>query len=99
MATERPSPGGDRAPGAPRAPRRRWLDLLFALHCAITLIALVWPAYAWAGGRIEPRIAGLPFSMGWVVLWILLTFAALVLYELLGERMGERMGERARERR
>lgn len=87
MAIERPTPERS-GPTEPlrRAPRRRWLDALFAVHCAATLIALVWPVYAWAGARIEPRILGLPFSMAWVVLWILLTFAALVLYEVLGER-------------
>lgn len=89
--TPEPTPGGDRAQGAgDRGRRRRWLDALFALHCAATLIALVWPAYAWAGARIEPRLLGLPFSMAWIVLWIALTFAALVLYELLGERARER---------
>ncbi len=78
-------PGPECRPAA--APRRRaWLDLAFVLYCATALCALTWPAYAWAGARIEPRILGLPFSMAWVVAWIVLTFAALVLYELLGER-------------
>jgi TRAP-type C4-dicarboxylate transport system permease small subunit len=90
MSPDRPTPDGDRARGAGDRGRRRWLDALFALHCAATLIALVWPVYAWAGARIEPRLLGLPFSMAWIVLWILLTFAALVLYELLGERARER---------
>jgi hypothetical protein len=83
-----PTPERDQADGncVRRVGRRRWLDALFALHCAATLVALTWPVYAWAGARVEPRILGLPFSMAWVVLWIALTFAALVLYELLGER-------------
>jgi hypothetical protein len=46
--------------------------------------------YAWAGARIEPRIVGVPFSMAWVILWVLLTLVALVLYETFRGRAGER---------
>jgi len=75
----------------PRAGRRRRaLDLCFALYCALVAVALTWPVYAWAGAKIEPRILGLPFSMGWVILWIVLTLAVLIAYELLGERASER---------
>ncbi len=75
-----------RQPALSPAPRRRaWLDLAFGLYCATALVALTWPVYAWAGARIAPRILGLPFSMAWVVAWIVLTFVALVLYELFGE--------------
>jgi len=74
----------------PLSGRRRALDVAFAIYCALALAALIWPVYAWAGARIEPRILGLPFSMGWVVLWIVLTFGVLIVYELLGERSRER---------
>jgi TRAP-type C4-dicarboxylate transport system permease small subunit len=70
--------------------RSRALDVAFGAYCLVALAALTWPVYAWAGARIEPRIVGLPFSMGWVILWIVLTFAVLVAYEALGERARER---------
>ena len=70
--------------------RRRAPHVAFALYCALALAALIWPVYAWAGAKIEPRILGLPFSMGWVVLWIVLTFGVLIAYETLGERSRER---------
>ena len=72
-------------------PRRaRALDVAFAAYCLTTMAALTWPVYAWAGARIEPRIVGVPFSMAWVILWVLLTLVALVLYESLRGRAGER---------
>ncbi len=61
--------------------RLRWPDVLFAAFCATTLLALTWPAYAWVGNRIEPRVLGLPFSLSWIVAWIVASFLALVLYE------------------
>jgi len=74
------------------APRRtgRALDVAFGVYCLCALAALTWPVYAWAGARIEPRLLGLPFSMGWVILWIVLTLVVLVSYEALGERARER---------
>jgi hypothetical protein len=70
--------------------RRRALDLAFAAYCAVVVAALTWPVYGWAGAKVAPRLFGLPFSMGWVILWIVLTFAVLVAYERLGERARER---------
>lgn len=75
-------------PGSGRSSRA--LDVAFGIYCLVALAALTWPVYAWAGARIEPRLAGLPFSMGWVILWIVLTLAVLVAYEALGERARER---------
>jgi hypothetical protein len=55
-------------------------DLLFATHIVCCVGALTWPGYAWLGNRIEPFVLGLPFSLAWVVGWVLASFAALVLY-------------------
>lgn len=57
-------------------------NVLFALFCAVCLLALVWPGYPLVGNRIQPLVLGLPFSLFWNVLWILLTFAALLAYHL-----------------
>lgn len=57
---------------------------LFALWVACCLAALVWPGYALLGNRIEPRVLGVPFSLAWVVGWVLASFVALALYHVTG---------------
>ena len=51
------------------------------LLLAVVLLALagsVWPGYL-LGDRIEPYILGLPFSLVWLVAWIVVVFIALLL--------------------
>ena len=60
-------------------------DALFLLYVALCLGAMVWPGYAWFGNRIEPYVLGVPFSLFWIVLWVLLSFVALVLYQASGK--------------
>lgn len=64
----------------------RWRHRLFGVYCAVCLGAVVWPGYAWLGNRIEPRILGLPFSLTWVIVWVLLTFGVLAIYDRTGEK-------------
>jgi len=65
------------SPVARRPQLRDWLFGLYALCC---LAAITWPGYDWLGNRIEPYVLGLPFSLAWVVGWVLLSFVALVAY-------------------
>lgn len=60
-------------------PSRR-ADRLLVLFLAAAAAALVWPGPLWAGTRVEPYVLGLPFVFAWHLLWIVLTFGALVLY-------------------
>jgi hypothetical protein len=46
---------------------------------------VTWPGYAWLGNRIEPYVLGLPFSLAWIIGWVLLSLAALVLYHSTSE--------------
>lgn len=51
------------------------------LLLAVVLLALglcIWPGYLPAA-RIEPYLFGLPFGLAWIVLCLVLVFAALVL--------------------
>ena len=66
--------------------RKRLPDILFATFCGSALLALTWPGYALLGNRIEPRILGLPFSLAWIIGWIVASFVALVAYECAGQR-------------
>ena len=55
-------------------------NALLAVYVAVALFCLCWPGYAWFGNSIEPFVFGVPFSLAWVVGWILLTFVVLLLY-------------------
>ena len=64
----------------PRGPRLR--DLLYGLYALCCVAALIWPGYAVLGNRIEPYVLGVPFSLAWIVGWVLLSLAALFLYHV-----------------
>ena len=55
-------------------------NVLFAIYAVVCLAALTWPGYAWFGNRIEPFVLGLPFSLVWIVGWVVMTFAVLTAY-------------------
>ncbi len=60
--------------------------LAFAIYVLACLAAMTWPGYAWLGNRIEPYVLGIPFSLAWVIGWVLLTFVVLTAYHASGER-------------
>ena len=62
--------------------RGRLRHVLYALFAVVCLAALSWPGYALLGNRVEPYLLGLPFVLAWNVLWIALSFAALLVYHL-----------------
>lgn len=55
---------------------------LIGAYLALCTVALVWPGYALFGARVEPRLLGVPFSLVWVIGWLLATFVALGAYHL-----------------
>lgn len=59
------------------SPRHRRRRLVFAAICALLTAALIWPVYPLASG-IRPLILGLPLSLGYIVIVLLLMFAALI---------------------
>ena len=65
-------------------------DRILAVHMSVCLLAQIWPGYMWFGGRIEPYIVGLPFSLAWTVGWIVVTFGGLLAYHLSAPRSGPR---------
>ena len=56
------------------ARRRRGLFVALGILAAA---ALTWPIYPLFGG-VKPLILGLPLSLAWVLLWLLLVFLGLV---------------------
>jgi hypothetical protein len=59
-------------------------NALFSIFVVGCVGALTWPGYAWFGNRIEPYVLGLPFSLAWVVGWVVLGFLVLAGYHLSG---------------
>jgi TRAP-type C4-dicarboxylate transport system permease small subunit len=64
------------------APPRRLRAVLFAIYVVVCLLALTWPGYSRFGNSMEPWVLGLPFSLAWVVGWVVLTFVALIVFHL-----------------
>lgn len=57
---------------------KRQFNSLYILVCVIPFLLLVFPFFE-IGNRATPIVLGLPFSFFWVILWILVTFIALVI--------------------
>lgn len=63
----------------------RWLAFIFFL---LFTAAVTWPGMI-PFNRIEPTVLGLPFSMAWIALWIILSFVVLLLVDRVEERGGK----------
>lgn len=59
------------------SPSRRRRRLTFIAIVLAALVALIWPVYPVFGGA-RPLILGLPLSLAWVILWLTVSFGALV---------------------
>ena len=64
---------------SPSHRKATWWLLAYFLCCAA---ALTWPGYSWAASCVQGLVLGLPFALFWNVLWVLLTFVAVLLYHL-----------------
>lgn len=51
----------------------------FALFTVAMVLVMVFPIYA-LGNRVEPFVLGLPFSMAWVIAWIVVEFVGLIAF-------------------
>lgn len=61
---------------------KKMFTTLYIVTVTIPFLLLIFPLYEIAN-KAEPIIMGLPFSFFWVILWILITFTAiLVLYKV-----------------
>ncbi len=59
------------------SPERRKRRLAFIGVMLAALVALIWPVYP-IFGDVRPLILGLPLSLAWVILWLAISFGALV---------------------
>lgn len=58
---------------------------LTALYFTLSLVCTTWPGML-PFARIEPLILGLPFSMGWVAMWLTGSVVVLWLLDLVERR-------------
>ena len=63
-------------------PEGKKRQVFWFLYFAVVFLAQVWPLYMVAN-RVQPMVLSMPFSMFWVVLWIVINFAGLVI--LMGQ--------------
>lgn len=78
-------PGGREPTGS--AVRR--VRILAAVFLLLFLVAVTWPGML-PFNRVRPLVLGLPFSMVWVALWLVLGILVLWLVDVV-ERRGGRL--------
>ena len=65
----------------PRTSRAsRTPHVAFGVFVGVAVLAVTWPG-AKLFGTADPRVLGLPFSLAWIVMWVLAMFVALLWYE------------------
>ena len=53
---------------------------VFRRHHVLALVPLLALLFApYIANRIEPRILGMPFLLGWIVVWVLLTSVVMAI--------------------
>ena len=53
--------------------------IIFVVFTLFILIMLIFPVFS-LGNRVEPFVFGLPFSMAWVIFWIVIEFIGLLIF-------------------
>jgi len=60
------------------APEERRRKVIWTAFFVLVFCAQVWPLYL-VGNRVKPMVLGMPFSMFWIALWIVISFFGLVI--------------------
>lgn len=67
----------------------RGVRILAAVFLVLFAVAVTWPGMV-PFNRARPLILGLPFSMAWVALWVVLGALVLWLVDVVERRGGRR---------
>jgi len=67
---------------------RRTATPAFVVFVILITLVMIFPIYG-LGNRVEPFVLGMPFSMIWVVFWIVVEFFGVIAFFLF-EHGGER---------
>ena len=73
-------------------PAKKLVVRWFIVFLVLIQFSLIWPIYPLVG-YIEPIILGMPFSIVWVLLCLLLSFSGLLAYFLWEEQGQKRQGQ------
>ncbi len=60
--------------------RIQWIRAGAGLFLVLFAVAVTWPGMV-PFNRIHPLIWGLPFSMAWIALWVILSFLVLLIVD------------------
>ncbi|WP_221566544.1 DUF3311 domain-containing protein [Alkalihalobacillus sp. TS-13] len=61
---------------------KRKFTTIYCLSLLVPLLLLLFPLFS-LGNRAKPMVMGLPFSVFWVIMWILIAFLiVLALYRI-----------------
>ena len=63
--------------------------IIFVIFTLFIVMMLIFPVFS-LGNRVEPFIFGLPFSMAWVIFWIVIEFIGLLIFIKLDSRAEEK---------
>ena len=75
--------------GDDRTGGRTVRPIYFVAFTVAILLVMIFPIYG-LGNRVEPYVLGLPFSMVWVIFWIIVEFFGVIAFFLYEHGGGER---------
>ena len=59
------------------SPTYRRRRIIFAVLGLMATLSLTWPVYPFFS-KIYPMLFNLPFALGWLIIWLVLTMAGLL---------------------
>tara|TARA_B100000900_G_scaffold408357_1_gene422489 strand:- start:471 stop:806 length:336 start_codon:yes stop_codon:yes gene_type:complete len=72
-----------------KEPKKKSVIRWFVVFLMLIQLSLIWPIYPLVGS-IEPIVFGIPFSIAWVLLCLLLSFSGLLAFFIWENQKSER---------
>ncbi|WP_026533678.1 hypothetical protein [Arthrobacter sp. H14] len=72
--------------------KKRTFNKIFIIVCVVAFLPLIFPLFGIANSA-TPIVLGLPFNFFWVILWVLIVFAAVIVLYFLDPENKQREGE------
>lgn len=72
--------------------KKRTFNKIFIIVCVVAFLPLIFPLFGLANSA-TPIVLGLPFNFFWVILWVLVVFAAVIVLYFLDPENKQREGE------
>ena len=65
--------------------KKEKVNLYFFLFSLLILLLLIFPVYNF-GNKIDPILLGIPFSLFWIIICIVIQFFGIIIFILLENR-------------